>query len=169
MSEDFVYIKNEINQLRNEVEHLSNENIELKSKLYAQSVENTYLKESLSTMETRLLNKDIELNTKMDVHKQELMHMMDRFDVSLRGNGKIGILEEMRRQNGALGRHVLYFRVYLLLFGLLFGIRVWDTGLDEIIRYNVNAIKPKVQIVSPYDEGKIPSVIEETTKDEFNE
>lgn len=99
------------------------------------------------------------LKNQINVTKDGINNKLDKIDETLKGNGKIGLIEQIRNLN-------LWFKIIISLAVIIIGGQVFGIGLQEI----KDLIYPKKTTISNQNAGinryksVDPNLIEENTK-----
>ena len=116
-----------------------------------------------NTKELERIEKDCkkskeDLKNEISTTKLVISNNLDKVDLTLRGNGKVGLQEQVRSQAKQI-------KILFMLIILLLGFKVFGSGLNEVIKGLLD--KPKTEtkkIEIPEDTSKL--IIEGKVKEE---
>jgi len=110
----------------------------------------------IERVESDLKKSKEELKSEISTTKLSISNNLDKVDLTLRGNGKVGLQEQVRSTQ----KHI---RVIYACIILLFGFKIFGTGLNEVIKGLVPKPNKEIkQVEIPNDENEL--IIEDKVK-----
>ena len=99
------------------------------------------LSEDINSVSQETQKTKKELSDKIDVFSKTNEIKLDEIDETFRGNGKIGIFEQLRNIR-------TYIKIIFILIMLLYGFKVWGLGLDDFVKSFIET-KPNIVVNTP--------------------